>query len=429
MELTFSSDTKQRKSWFTGLSFSHPAKLVLPLQLWLIENYTKPGDVILDCMAGSGTLMVACSMGRHVILVELEQKFVEMQKANWEKVRQKGSQMGYTMGECRILQGDARNLTKLLKGQVDSIVTSPPFGGAESSDNRKTMNDTLHNIGQGSYKLQHYEKGNIANLPYGSIDKIVTSPPYAEIEIVPGRQTVRSEGLSATRPEAGEGYNRTNPSNLANLPYGSIDKIVTSPPYEGSLEEGSRHTKGGIPSRDKKLGQTGTYETLVDSIVTSPPYEGSVSASTGGERDQSSARQREARLKGKGYDPTKYQGGAGRNLEVDFQYSSTNNNIGNTKGQDYLSQMKIVYQNCYAVLKDGGLLILIVKPFIRNKQVVHLGENTRKLCEGVGFSFVEMHHRKLTAMSFWRTIYYAKNPEVEKVDKEYILVFRKMELD
>ena len=38
-ELSFSSDTKHRKQFFTGMSFSHPAKMVLPLQLWLIENY------------------------------------------------------------------------------------------------------------------------------------------------------------------------------------------------------------------------------------------------------------------------------------------------------------------------------------------------------------------------------------------------------
>ena len=73
MELKFKIDTKHRKDWFTGVSFSHPAKMSLPLQLWIIENYTRAGETILDPMAGSGTILVACSLGRNVIAVELEQ--------------------------------------------------------------------------------------------------------------------------------------------------------------------------------------------------------------------------------------------------------------------------------------------------------------------------------------------------------------------
>ena len=106
-------------------------------------------------------------------------------------------------------------------------------------------------------------------------------------------------------------------------------------------------------------------------------------------------------------------------------YSDSPSNIGNLKQDTYLSAMKIVYAQCFKVLKPSGLMVLVVKPFVRNRKVVHLEEDTRRLCESAGFTFVEEHYRQLTAMSFWRTIYYAKNPEVEKVDKEYILVFKK----
>ena len=64
MELIFRSDTKQRKQRFTAKHFAHPAKMSLPLQVWLIEHYSKPGDVILDPMCGSGTILVACSLSR-----------------------------------------------------------------------------------------------------------------------------------------------------------------------------------------------------------------------------------------------------------------------------------------------------------------------------------------------------------------------------
>lgn len=90
--------------------------------------------------------------------------------------------------------------------------------------------------------------------------------------------------------------------------------------------------------------------------------------------------------------------------------------------------MFLVYRQCWKVLKPEGLLILVVKNFIRNKQIVRLDLDTIKLCEQAGFSFVERHYRKLTQMSFWRTIYHQKYPEVEKLDKEDILIFKKEEI-
>jgi len=384
MQIRFKRDTIFRKGFFTPESFAHPAKMDAQLLIWLVEKYTKEGDTILDPMFGSGTLMLACTLGRNVIGVELEQKFIDMAKANWEIVKMK-PQLGSPMGWCEIRQGDARDLEGVL---ADTIITSPPYAetlqgsGAEAARKR---------ISEGRYKGLRPDvwtsKGNIAGSTFG------------------------------------DGYSQGK-DNISNLPYGDIDSIITSPPYEGSLEGGSRHTKGGIPGRDKKLGQTGTYD-QIDAVISSPPYEGSVSASTGGERDQSSARQREARLKDKGYDPAKYQGGVGRNLEVDFQYSKADENIGNLKSANYLQAMLQVYQSCFRVLKDGGLLILITKNFIRNQKEVRLDTDTIKLCEQAGFKFLERHYRKLPAQSFWRIIYKQKYPSAPEINHEDILVLRK----
>lgn len=78
IEIVFQQDTAARKQFFQAASFAHPAKMVLGLQLYLIEHYTKPGDTILDPMAGSGTVLTACALGRNVICVELEEKFCDM---------------------------------------------------------------------------------------------------------------------------------------------------------------------------------------------------------------------------------------------------------------------------------------------------------------------------------------------------------------
>jgi len=120
--ITFRRDTTFRNLLFTPDSFAHPAKMDAQLLLWIVEKYTTVGETVLDPMAGSGTTMLACTIGRNVVLVELEQKFVGMEEANWDKVKMM-PQLGYEMGDCKILQGDARNL----EGLVDGIITSPPY--------------------------------------------------------------------------------------------------------------------------------------------------------------------------------------------------------------------------------------------------------------------------------------------------------------
>ncbi|KKN25050.1 hypothetical protein LCGC14_0888830 [marine sediment metagenome] len=123
MQIRFKRDTIFRKGFFTPESFAHPAKMDAQLLIWLVEKYTKEGDTILDPMFGSGTLMLACTLGRNVIGVELEQKFIDMAKANWEIVKMK-PQLGSPMGWCEIRQGDARDLEGVL---ADTIITSPPY--------------------------------------------------------------------------------------------------------------------------------------------------------------------------------------------------------------------------------------------------------------------------------------------------------------
>ena len=46
--ICFKQDTAERKRFFKAASFAHPAKMILGLQIYLIEHYTKPGDTILD---------------------------------------------------------------------------------------------------------------------------------------------------------------------------------------------------------------------------------------------------------------------------------------------------------------------------------------------------------------------------------------------
>ena len=108
-----------------------------------------------------------------------------------------------------------------------------------------------------------------------------------------------------------------------------------------------------------------------------------------------------------------------------YSYGKNQENIGNLKEQSYLQAMAQVYRSCYNVLKDGGLLILIVKNFIRNKKIVRLDIDTIRLCESAGFRLKERLQRKLTQQSFWRTIYYQRYPDAPKIEAEDVLVFEK----
>ena len=356
-DICFSQDTKERKQWFTGMSFSHPAKMHLSLQIYLLEHYTKAGETILDPMSGSGTILFACTLGRNVVCVELEEKFCKMQKDNWEKIKGIGPMLGHKMGEAVILQGDARDLGALF---ADKIVFSPPYAETNTTGRKNTYKGSHGPNSQ--VQLEDYRKsaGNIGNLPYGSVDKVITSPPFSE-------QMQDTKWMQENQPRKHRGAHNPkeqNPSNIGNLKY-KANTIITSPPYEESVG----HTgKDDYPIlHEKSLALRGSL----------------------------------------GYGDRQ------------------NENIGNLKSANYLDAMLQVYRQCYGVLKDKGLLILVTKNFIRDKKLVRLDLDTIKLCEQVGFVLKERLKRKLMQQSFWRTIYYKKFPDAPRIDFEDVLIFEK----
>ena len=341
MELKLKSDTAKRKRFFTAESFAHPAKCHLGLLEWIVFTYTSEGETILDPMLGSGTVLYATLMGRSVVGVELESKFIRMAEDNLKKLNQMPLYLGVGQrGQAQIIQGDARNLEGLL---VDKIISSPP------------------------YKERH---------------------SYPDVE----RQR-RSVEKMKSHPDSKIGGVRIhehcseNPDNIANLPYGQVDKIISSPPYqnEPTISESYLRIRSETGRDITKPSQRYAKYNQVDSIVTSPPYEEAM-----GEKHHSPAHERIS--KDKHWDTTYTERGA-------------EGNIGNLKSDSYLSAMLQVYKGCYSVLKpSGGLLILVTKNFIRNKQIVRLDTDTIKLCEQAGFTYLERHYRKLPAQSFWRII-------------------------
>lgn len=211
------------------------------------------------------------------------------------------------------------------------------------------------------------------------------------------------------------GYSK-NPENIGNLP---IDAIITSPPYSegighGHAGENASHEHGArlkmqerYASAFESKGNIGNLKHgEVDAVITSPPYEKTV-------KDH-----------GKSDRATKI------NLEKhnnsSFSYNADNqDNIGNKSKETYLQAMIQVYAEMFKVLKSGGVAAVIVKPFIRNRQVVDLPFQTWLLMQKCGFELLKVYKQRLVQQSFWRVLYMQRNPEVPQIWHEWVLVCRK----
>ena len=55
-------EIKSTRSYYTHSFFKYPAKFIPELPNWSIRNFTKEGDIVLDCFSGSGTSLVEASV-------------------------------------------------------------------------------------------------------------------------------------------------------------------------------------------------------------------------------------------------------------------------------------------------------------------------------------------------------------------------------
>jgi DNA modification methylase len=290
------------------------------------------------------------------------------------------------------------NISKL--PYVDAVITSPPYETSVSDNKESPL------VGADENKYGRWKKGTAKKHSYTQhgepckVDIVITSPPYADSkkaeEVKPEevekyakrweenveKRKWNSWGKSFHTPRRlmgikslMDGYSNSK-ENIGNLTLGDIDCCITSPPYEGSLEGTTRHTRGGIASRDPALARTGSYATVMS-------------------------------------------------FGVPVGYSPNKDNIGNLKKETYLEAMFKVYSEMFRVLKPNGKAIVVVKPFIRNKKVVDLPWHTWLLMQRVGFQLAKLYKLRLKQESFWRILYYKNHPEVPRLRHEYVLVCRK----
>jgi modification methylase len=126
----------QRQRRYLPESNRHPAKMLPEIARRAIDFYSSPGDLVLDPMCGIATTLVeAIHQGRHAIGVEVEPRWAALAAGNVQNARGHGA-----AGQALVLTDDARRLGRgvlnQLAGSVNLILTSPPYADTTLGDPR-----------------------------------------------------------------------------------------------------------------------------------------------------------------------------------------------------------------------------------------------------------------------------------------------------
>jgi len=346
---------------------------------FLIKNFTREGETILDPMCGSGsTGVVAALHGRNAIQIDIERRFVDWAEEARRRVEAHASLT--PKGWIRNICGDARRLSELLK-EADAVITSPPYTN-QAAENPNVC---------------RYRKGG--RFAEEKLDAIITSPPYSDSNLGGGDERKRMERLVKAGYDPRE-FLGGRARNTVLRHYDEVDAVITSPPYADARKGGEVDRERMAERWDKAFREHGGAWDSWGKTWRTP-----------------------GRLRG---------------LEVlGSGYSKNEDNIGNLPLGDvaegltmsgkptYLSEMLKVYGEMWRVLKPGGLAIVVVKPFIRNRRVIDLPWYTWLLMRKVGFELERLYKLRLKQQSFWRILYEKKNPEVPRISHEYVIVARK----
>lgn len=137
-ELSSREWLKFQKSWFIHNPpprqknvLRHPAKFPETLALEFITFFTKPMQVVLDPMAGTGsTLVAAMRCGRQAFGIELNPIYAEIARHVIAEERLNVGEPGVNLS-AEMITGDAARLAEIVSvhniPRIDYVITSPPY--------------------------------------------------------------------------------------------------------------------------------------------------------------------------------------------------------------------------------------------------------------------------------------------------------------
>ena len=349
-------------------AFSHPAKMAYGLLKRILAHakpWLKEGDVIVDPFGGIGsTGILGAYEGYQVVCVELEQKFVDLAKENFDMHEHALEIFGFPFPI--IIQGDSRQLCQIVE-KADCIVSSPPFQKSMVESGDPNYAHKFH----GNQKDYGNSAGQLGSMKPGKVDMVVSSPPYAE-SLSSEKDGIDESKLAYGKPRASKAYKQglnygQTPSNLGNLKSGDVDCLISSPPYEGVL--GNRKHEGN----QKKY-----YERQKRYNEAHPEHK--------------------------------------RPSAESMCYPCSDGNIASEQGDTFWSAAKIIIEQCFQILKPSGHAIWVVKSFVRNKKIVDFPGDWRRLCEAVGFKTVCIHHAMLVKETKHQTLF--GDTEIKRKEKK-----------
>lgn len=392
------------------------------------EGWLWPGATIIDPFAGTGLGGHDAGLAGYQFLgVELEPRFVTLANGgecagdvdkheactnaeehgphhllgNLELWQRKYGQLPQWKQPI-LLQGDSRELGKIIEAHADLLVSSSPYNsgtvhdkGQDGKQYRRTGPDGYcwGTTANGRFETEAYSHNpeNLGNLPPGSLDAtlVASSPPYAN-------------GCTHT------GGVDPQPQHIAGGPlryvqYG-VDCTVSSAPFHtqepvndtlwfqrhGQGIGRNPHAPGGTPGHyGVSAGQLaamppGDVTAVVqgDCAITSPVYEASLEGHAGSKHHTSS--------------PTSVmkKARAGRTCQ-DMNYLGAKENLGNTQGDTFWSAAREIVSQTYAILKPGGHAIWVTKRYVRDGKIVNFSQDWARLCEACGFELLHWHKAML----------------------------------
>jgi hypothetical protein len=200
-------DIYQRERLFGEASFTHHAKMNLNLLQAVLDRYTDPGDVVLDPMGGTGSVLVGLLTGRPVATGDVELQWARLLRDNWVRLCRRSILAFGTPG--LVAQWDAVRLP-LADGRVDFCITSPPYfdtwSNWDASSNILEERHNEHGLSYGDHPRQ------IANIHV--YEDYLRAMRQAYAELWPGPRVFRWLNATTCR-RGGPGFATSTAPGLA----------------------------------------------------------------------------------------------------------------------------------------------------------------------------------------------------------------------
>jgi hypothetical protein len=379
-------------------AYCHPAKVRPALARKIYEHaiergWLERGSVVIDPFAGiAGFALSAMRFGMHFVGVELEDRFIQLGRQNIELWNKKYSALpGW--GSAVLLQGDSRELGRVV-GEAGAVVSSPPYA------------DGCTHTGGDDPRPEFIKGGEYRGV---GIAGAISSPPYAE-------------SLASDDPDKRGGLYRDpkrrndktltaeygqSDGQLAQMPPGEFDGIVSSPPWE-SQEAAHSAKKFRNPVASAKTRSDGYRTGRLSGHYASP----------------------EAIL---------------RSMEKanDQTYGDSEGQLGQASGDTFWSASRTIIEQVYQVLRPAAVAIWVCKRFVRGGEIVEFSQQWMQLCESIGFETIEwikawlvedrgaqytldgsLEQRQVKRFSFFRRLHAQKYPHLA-IEWEDVICLRK----